>query len=354
MSKRWRCAVVGTNTVGKTHVRVLSQMPHIELVALCDHHPDRAHAAMEKAGISGIPVYSDQAKMHAEHKLDVVNIATPSGDHLPPAIQAMEAGCNVILEKPVEIQLDRIDRLIARSKELGRRLGYISQNRWNDAHRALKDAADQGRFGRIAWAGCFTPWYRPDKYYEDGGGWRGTWALDGGGAIMNQSIHAIDLLQWIAGPIKKVAAFASSRIHPKIETEDTGSATVMFENGAFGTIVGSTAMYPGSQVRIEIGGENGTAVSEAGLKTYKFRDERPEDKELQDRINGGGASQSRGAQNAADIGAQLHTRNIESILSAWAQGKDAETDAVEGRKSVAIVLALYESVRNGGSAVEVK
>ena len=130
------------------------------------------------------------------------------------------------------------------SKETGSRLAGIFQNRWSDANRAIKSAAQQGRFGKLAWAGCFTPWYRPDKYYEEGG-WRGTWKLDGGGAIMNQSVHAIDLLQWIVGPVKSVSAYASSRIHPKIEVEDTASAALEFANGAYGTIMGTTAMFPG-------------------------------------------------------------------------------------------------------------
>ena len=128
---------------------------------------------------------------------------------------------------------------------------------------------------------------------------------------MNQSVHAIDLLQWIAGPVARVSAYAASRIHPKIEVEDTMSASLRFESGAFGTIMGTTAMFPGSPVRIEIGGENGTAVSEGGLKTYKFRDERPEDKELLDRVNAASAGQARGAGAAADIGLDLHARNID-------------------------------------------
>jgi UDP-N-acetyl-2-amino-2-deoxyglucuronate dehydrogenase len=233
------------------------------------------------------------------------------------------------------------------------KLAYISQNRWNEANRALRDAAAEGRFGRVAYAACFTPWYRPDEYYSLGG-WRGTWAFDGGGAIMNQSVHAIDLLQWIAGPIKRVSAYAASRIHPKIEVEDTMSASLRFESGAFGTIMGTTAMWPGSPVRIEIGGENGTAVSEAGLKTWKFREERPTDKELLERINQSAAGQSRGAQAAADIGLDLHARNITSILSSWDQGKDAETSGEEGRKSVAIITALYESAKNDGIPADVK
>lgn len=352
MAKQWRCAVIGTSMVGQTHVKVLSQMENVKLVALCDLNPDRAKAAMEKHGVSGVPIYKDQTEMHDKEQLDVVNIATPSGVHMPPALLAFEHGVNVIVEKPIEIRLDRIDRMIESAGKHNAKLAYISQNRWNDANRALRTASEQGRFGKIAWAGCFTPWYRPDEYYA-AGGWRGTWYMDGGGAIMNQSVHAIDLLQWIAGPVVRVSAYAASRIHPKIEVEDTMSASLRFANGAFGSIVGTTAMFPGSPVRIEIGGENGTAVSESGLKTYKFRDEKPEDKELQERINGAAAGQTRGAAAASDIGNDLHTRNIRSILDAWEQGEDAETSGTEGRKAVAIITALYESARQDGAAVDV-
>src|SRR6202034_486713 len=131
-----------------------------------------------------------------------------------------------------------------------------------------------------------------DEYYSNGG-WRGTWAFDGGGAIMNQSVHAIDLLQWIAGPVKRVSAYAASRIPAKIEVEDTMSACLRFESGAFGTIMGTTDMFPGSPARIEIGGENGTAVSDAGLRVFKFREEKPGDKELIERVNATAANLTR-------------------------------------------------------------
>jgi predicted dehydrogenase len=308
---------------------------------------------LAKHNVTGVPVYKDQAEMHAKEKLDVVHIATPSGAHMMPALLAMEHGASAIVEKPLEIRLDRIDRMIDEAKKKGTRLAYISQNRWNEANRALKRAAEEGRFGRVAWAGCFTPWYRPDKYYEEGG-WRGTWYMDGGGAVMNQSVHAVDLLQWIAGPVARVSAYAASRIHPKIEVEDTLSASLRFESGAFGSIVGTTAMFPGSPVRIEIGGENGTAVSESGLKTYKFREERPADQELVDRVNAVAAGQTRGAGAAADIGLDLHARNIADIFQAWEAGRDAETSGAEGRKAVAIITALYESARQDGAPVDVK
>ena len=355
MAKQWRCAVVGTNTVGTTHVRVLPQLGNAKLVAVCDSTPAKSKAALEKAGQTGIPSYTELDQMLDQEQIDVLHVATPSGDHHRHCMAAIDRGINVICEKPLEITLERIDQLIETADKKKVRLATIFQNRWNDANRAIKQAADEGRFGRLAWAGVFTPWYRPDKYYEDGG-WRGTWALDGGGAIMNQSVHNIDLLQWIAGPVKSVSAYAASRIHPKIETEDTGSCSLEFESGAFGTILGTTAMFPGMPARLEIGGENGTCVQENGLKMFRFRDERPGDKELAERLapkppTPAGANV---AANAAAMGTELHARNITSILSAWDEGRDAETDGPESRKAVAIVVAIYESVRNGGASVRVR
>jgi len=354
MGKRWRCAVIGTNTVGTTHVRVLPRLENTTLVAVCDSTPAKSKAALEKAGQAGIPAYTELQEMLDKEQIDVLHVATPSGNHHEHCTAAIERGINVICEKPLEITLDRIDALIAGADRKKVRLATIFQNRWNDANRAIKQAAGEGRFGKLAWAGVFTPWYRPDKYYDDGG-WRGTWALDGGGAIMNQSVHNIDLLQWIAGPVKSVSAYASSRIHPRIETEDTGSCALQFENGAFGTILGTTAMFPGMPARLEVGGENGTCVQENGLKMYRFRDERPGDKELQERLAPkppapAGASV---AANAAAMGTDLHARNITAILSAWDEGRDAETNGLESRKAVAIVAAIYESVRKGGAPVRI-
>jgi len=377
MAVQWRHAVVGTGVVGEWHVRIIPRIPGSRLVAVCDIVPDKARAALEKNHLQGIPVYASEAEMLRSEKIDVVHICTPSGDHMGPAIMAMEAGCNVICEKPLEIQLDRIDRMVETAEKHRVRLAGIFQNRWNRANRAIRDAAAEGRFGRIAWAGCFTPWYRTDQYYREGG-WRGTWKLDGGGAIMNQSVHAIDLLQWIVGPVKVVSAYASSRIHPEIEVEDTLSCALTFENGAHGTIMGTTAMYPGMSVRIEVGGENGTAVSEGGLKVFRFRDERPHDRELLEALAPGipdrlkekikaecgeavleklrltKPATTSGGASATDVPLDKHGENIQAILRAWEAGRDAETCGPEARKAVAIILAMYESARKGGVPVEVR
>jgi predicted dehydrogenase len=352
MAKQWRCAVVGSGVIGEWHARVIHNLPNTTLAALCDVVPARGAAMLEKNKLPAAPVFDDLSKMLKSEKIDVIHICTPSGSHLEPSISAMNAGVNVISEKPLEITLDRIDRMIETAAKNKVRLAAIFQNRWNPANRAIYDAVQQNRFGRIAWAGCFTPWYRTDDYYRSGG-WRGTWKLDGGGAMMNQSVHAIDLLQWIAGPIKQVSAYAGRRAHDSIEVEDTLSCSLQFKSGAFGTIMGSTAMYPGSAVRIEVGGENGTAVSEDGLKTYKFRDDRPADAELMKTINAaredaGGA----GSQFLSSLA--MHTSNIESIFAAWDASRDAETDGPEARKAIAIILAMYESARKNGEPVAVK
>jgi predicted dehydrogenase len=351
MPKTWRCAIIGTGVVGEWHVRLLPKMPNCKLVAVCDIEPGKAADVLSRNKLSGIPEYSNLRDMLAKEQFDSLHVCTPSGTHMEVALPAIEAGKNIVCEKPMEIQTDRIDAMAAAAKKYNVRLAGIFQNRWSDANRFIKQAADEGRFGRIAWAGCFTPWYRPDKYYEDGG-WRGTWKVDGGGAIMNQSVHAVDLLQWIAGPVQQVSAYSASRIHSKIEVEDTLSCSLQFANGAFGTIVGTTAMFPGRPVRIEIGGENGTAVAENGLTTFKFREERPGDAEAiastAPKSNVGGASSAR------DLALDRHMRNFNAIYEAWDQGRDAETFGPEARKAVAIILAMYESARNNGASVKVR
>jgi UDP-N-acetyl-2-amino-2-deoxyglucuronate dehydrogenase len=336
MGRQWRSGVVGVGVIGEWHAKVISTLPQCTLAAVCDTQPDRAKQKLAKLGLENVAVYSDIQSMLSEQQLDVVHICTPSGNHLEPALAAMKAKVNVICEKPMEITVERIDQLIAAAAENGVRLAGIFQNRWHDANRAIQEAVQRGRFGTIAYAGCYTPWYRTDQYYREGG-WRGTWKLDGGGAMMNQSIHQVDMLQWIAGPIRQVSAYASSRIHQEIEVEDTLTCAAVFENGAYGTIMGSTAMYPGIPVRVEIGGERGTAVSEGGLRVFTFRDATDADKQLQERVNAQGTT----------------GRNVESILEAWERGEDAVTNGPEARKAVAIIQAMYESAKRGGVPVMV-
>ncbi len=357
--KKWRAAVIGTNVVGVTHLRAISTTPLCELAAVCDLATARAKTALEKLGLAGVPVYESLPEMLRKEKLDVVHICTPSGAHLDVALEAAKARVNVICEKPLEVTLERADAMLEAAEKYGVRLGGIFQYRWNAANAAIRKAVEENRFGRIAWAGSFTPWWRPDDYFETGG-WRGTWKMDGGGAIMNQSVHAIDLIHWFAGPVKTVCAFFGRRAHDKIEVEDTLSATLQFENGAFGTIMGSTAMFPGSAVRVEIGGENGTAVSEDGLKVFKFREPKPEDADLLEKygklvsVTREALSDKASIERAAEAKTKLHRENIESILKAWQDNREPYTSGKEARKAVAITTALYESARKNGVPVDVK
>jgi predicted dehydrogenase len=351
MARQWRCAVVGSGTVGEWHIRSLCRLSDCQPVAVCDIDPSKASKALEKNALS-LPIYTDAQEMYRKEKFDVVHICTPSGDHLGPTIAAMQHGKHVIVEKPMEILPERIDQMIEAATKHGVRLAGIFQNRWNDANRALKDAVAQGRFGRIAWAAAFTPWFRTDEYYA-AGGWRGTWKLDGGGAVMNQGVHQVDLLQWVMGPVKTVSAFASSRIHPKIEVEDTLTCALQFANGAYGTFVSSTAMWPGGAARLEVGGENGSAISENGLRRFEFRNPLPADKELQERLDPEKAANSAGGVWATDVGLDLHCKNLVSIFQSWERGEEATTYGPEARKAVAIVQAMYQSARKNGAAVDV-
>jgi UDP-N-acetyl-2-amino-2-deoxyglucuronate dehydrogenase len=352
MARKWRSAVVGTGVVGEWHCRVLNRLDDVEFVSVCDILPGQGEKALGKSNIVGPKVYTDLQQMLKSEKLDIVHVCTPSGNHLEPVVECMKAGVNVICEKPLEIKPDRIDRMIEAADKYKVKLAGIFQNRWNRANRLLHDAAQKGRFGTIGFAGCATPWYRTDQYYRDGG-WRGTWALDGGGAIMNQSVHAVDLLQWIAGPVKTVSAYASSRIHPEIEVEDTLACALTFESGAHGTIMGATSMYPGYGVRVEIGGSNGSAVSENGLKHWRFADESEEDKKMIETLRAR-AEASRAGSSNVDQGIGLHILNVKAIHESWERGEEAETNGPEARKAVAIIVAMYESAAKKGQPIEVR
>jgi predicted dehydrogenase len=350
MAQEWRSAVIGTGTVGEWHVRCLAKLPNCRLTAVCDLESSKGRSALEKNSISA-PIYTDAEEMYRKEQIDVVHICTPSGDHKDPAITAMRHGKHAIVEKPLEILPERIDEMIEASKKHGVKLAGIFQNRWNQANQAVHDAVAQGRFGRIAWAGTFTPWYRTDEYYADGG-WRGTWRLDGGGAVMNQGVHQVDLLQWVMGPVKTVSAFASSRIHSKIEVEDTMTCSLQFANGAYGTFVSTTAMWPGGATRLEVGGEFGSAISENGLKRFEFRNPLPADKELLEKLNPNNARDTGGGASATDVGPDLHRKNLLSIYQAWEKGQEAPTDGPEAKKAVEIIQAMYQSARKNGTPVD--
>lgn len=341
--KHWKIALIGFGTIGRIHASLIRRIGNAEIVAVCDPHP-ACRETLDQMGYEHVPVYENIAKLiRNTEDANIAFICTPSGNHMEPAITAIQFGMNVIIEKPLEINPRRIDTILEMAERQGVKVAGIFQHRWDPVFDAIHDAASKGRFGTIAYAGCSVPWFRDEKYYASSQ-WRGTWKIDGGGAIMNQSIHAIDLLQWIAGPIVSVSAIMDNRLHKQIETEDTLVCSVRFQNGALGSIMGTTAMYPGKALRLEIGGSDGTAVAEGGLKVFSFRDSVAQDHELLQRL-GNQEHGSGGGAAPTDFSSDFHFENVRTIIKDWTEERDTFTSGREVRKAVDIICAMYESAR---------
>jgi predicted dehydrogenase len=276
----------------------------------------------------------------------VVTIGTPSGAHLDPAVAAARAGKHVIVEKPLEITLKRCDKIIEECRKAGVVCSTIFPSRFHDSSQLLKKAIDQGRFGRLTVGDAYVKWFRTQQYY-DSGAWRGTWELDGGGALMNQAIHSVDLLSWLMGPVVEVRAQVGLLAHERIAVEDVAVATVRFASGALGVIEASTAIYPGYLKRIEIHGACGSAaMEEEDVVKWDFAKSKPQDEAIHQRM----ASRTSGGGGAADpaaIGHHGHARQFRDVLKAIKKGAAPLIDGPEGRRSVEIILAIYKSAETG-------
>ena len=298
------------------------------------------------AEATGCKAYSNVDSFLAHPGLEIVTIGTPSGAHLEPAVAAAKAGKHVIVEKPLEVTLEKCDKIIEACEKAGMVLATIFPSRFHQSSLRLKTALEQGRFGRLTLGDAIVKWYRTQEYY-DGGKWRGTWALDGGGALMNQAIHTVDLLTWLMGPVTEITAQTALLAHERIEVEDTAVATVKFVNGALGIIEASTAAYPGYLKRVEIHGSEGSAViEEEDIIKWDFRESKPEDAEIREqmanRLSGGG-----GAADPAAIGHHGHAKLFADVVEAIETGKKPICDGHEGRRSVEIILGIYESAKTG-------
>ena len=284
--------------------------------------------------------------MLADPAVEVVTIGTPSGAHLEPAVAAARAGKHVIVEKPLEITLRRCDQIIEACQKAGVTLSTIFPSRFHDSSVELRRAMDQGRFGRLTVGDAIVKWYRTQAYY-DSGAWRGTWQFDGGGALMNQAIHSVDLLLWLMGPVVDVRARTGLLAHERIAVEDVALATVGFANGALGVIEASTAIYPGYLKRIEIHGSQGSAMTEEeDIVKWDFAKPMKRDaaihRAMANRRSGGG-----GAADPKAIGHHGHTRQFQDVLSAIKKGTKPLVDGPEGRRSVELILAIYKAAETG-------
>ena len=336
-------AIVGCGMIADFHAQAVDAIDGASLVGCSSRNPDSAKAFAEKHGGRA---YASLDEMLADDVVNVVTICTPSGAHLEPAVAAAEAGKHVLIEKPLEVTLARCDRIIDACRAAGVKLGGVLPNRFSPAAVAAKKAVEAGRFGRLTLGDTYVKWWRPQEYY-DGGGWRGTWKLDGGGATMNQAIHNVDLLLWLMGDVAEVSAMTATLAHERIEVEDVMAATVTFKNGAVGVLQATTAAYPGWLRKTEVHGTTGSAcVEQDHLAAWDFAEADPGDETLLAEL-GKQSETTGGASDPKAISFVGHQRVFEDFLTAVDNDETPSVDGRESRRSVELILAIYEAARTG-------
>jgi predicted dehydrogenase len=335
--------IIGCGMISRFHAKAIADIKGAKVTACFDSFTSSA----DKFGAEiGCTVYHDLDKMLADKNVDVVTICTPSGVHMEPAVAAAKAGKHIIVEKPLDITLKRCDAMIAAAQKAGVILSTIFPSRFHESSQLLKAAIDKGRFGTLTMGDAYVKWFRTQEYY-DSGAWRGTWALDGGGALMNQAVHSVDLLLWFMGPAVEVSAYTATLAHERIEVEDVAVATVKFASGALGVLEASTATWPGELKRIEVSGNAGSVVlREEDLAVWKFAKETKADEAIRTKM----ASRTHTGGGAADpkaIGHHGHTLQFQDVLNAIKKGKQPLIDGPEGRRAVELILAIYKSAETG-------
>jgi UDP-N-acetyl-2-amino-2-deoxyglucuronate dehydrogenase len=334
-SKVFTIALAGCGRISRNHVEAIQRIDGLELVAACDIIEERARAVAEPAGI---PWYTSYEKMLAEVPSDIVTIATPSGYHPAQGVLAAKSGHHVVTEKPMAISLRGADELVQACDAAGVHLFVVKQNRLNAPVQMLKRAVDRGRFGRLYLANCTVRWTRPQEYYDQAP-WRGTWEFDGG-AFMNQASHYVDLIQWIVGPVENVMA-KTATLARKIETEDTGVAILRFRSGALGVIEVTMLTYPQNmEGSLTLLGEKGTAkiggTAVNKVEHWEFADPDPDDALI--------PNLNTNPPNVYGFGHEGYYRNVLAVLRGDAK---PDTDGRAGRKSLELILGIYESAKTG-------
>lgn len=333
--------IVGAGMVGRYHGLAVRAVEMARLVGYCDIALAKARALADELGA---PVAcATVEELAARDDVDVIVVGTPSGLHREACLTAAAAGKHLIVEKPIEVTLERADEIIAAADAAGILLSAVSQKRFEPAARFLYGAVAEDRFGRIAFGDARVKWWRSPEYYATGG-WKGTKALDGGGALINQAIHTVDLARWILGPVRTVYGRAATRVHD-IEVEDTTAAVVEYCSGALGVIQASTASYPGHPARLSITGERGSAVIADGvLAEWKLAGELESEAEVLARFGGVSGSGAGDPNTMTHLGHELQFRDV---VDAIRTGRAPFVDGREGRNALELILAIYESSESG-------
>ena len=325
--------LVGAGNISGTHARAATSIPDVQIAAV--YAPTPGHAA-RLASQYGAAAYDSLDRFLDHRPMTMVAIGSPSGLHGEHGAAAAARGLHVLVEKPIEITTARADALIAATARAGVALGVIFQDRLKPSVRRLKALIDAGRIGAPVLASARVKWYRPPEYYGQSR-WRGTWALDGGGALINQAVHTVDLLLWCCGPVRRIWGRAATRLHA-IEVEDTATAVVEFASGALATIEATTAAFPGYARRLEVTGAEGTVILDGDrLVAVDLRgsSEAPDDPE----------PPSASASSPVVADATAHQRVFEDFIRAFTTGTPPCCDGREGRRSVEVIEAIYESSR---------
>lgn len=331
--KKLRFGIAGLGNIAATHAKAIQSLENAELAAACSRSEANRNRFSESFQV---PVWASYKKLLSHKPLDGVVICTPSGTHLDYGKQAAEAGKHVIVEKPLEITTKRGRELIDACLQNGVKLAVIYQNRFLDGAVKMKTAITNGSIGEPIMVRAAVKWFRDHAYYHDSG-CRGTYAMDGGGAVINQAIHTIDLLLWMMGDISELCAFKGTLTHPDIEAEDNAVAILKFKNGALGVFEASTSIMPAQPRLIEINGTKGTVI----LTDSHFKIN------INGKINSSDVRNTSGGTGAADplagLEANLHTRQYSNIVSALFSGEDPEVSGEEALKSLAVTETIYRS-----------
>lgn len=324
--------IIGTGAIAAHHAASIKELDGCELVAVCSSTEQRAAAAAPKFGVRA---YHQLDDFLAREEIEAVAICTESGNHLEPAIAAARAGKHVLIEKPLEVSLERADRMISVCRAQGVKLGCVFQNRFKPGYRQMKAAVEAGLLGRLLMGNAYIKWYRAPAYYQTSN-WKGTLKGDGGAALINQGIHTIDLLLDIMQDVEQVYAQVRTVLH-NIEGEDLGAALLNFKSGALGTIAGGTALYPGYPERLEIYGERGSIILEGG-QLIEWNIQGAESPTQKDSV-----SKQGGTSDPMAVDYKLHMAQIEDMAAAIREDREPLVNGEAARKSLALIQAIYQS-----------
>lgn len=353
---RRRIALVGVGVIGRHHSRVIAELAdRLELVAVVDSATDLAQQLAETYG--GQP-YASLTEALADTRIDIVVICTPTGLHGPLAIEALQAGKDVIIEKPAEVTVARTDEIIAAQQASGRLVSVVSQHRFDPATEVAVAAIARGELGRLTSGIASIDWWRGQSYY-DSGNWRGTWEFDGGGALMNQGVHTVDLLVALMGRAVEVFAYTGTLAHERIEVEDVAVAVVRFESGALGVLHATTAAYPGMSARLQVHGDRGSIIIDSDVLSFIHRT--PTAGSAQERAYGesnksinqladfpeASISMVSAGADPGQLPTVAHRAQYENVLAALDGTEELRVDLATNRESIAIITGVYESARTG-------